>query len=174
MGGRDYSGNKKDVWRGYSFCVGGYYSISGSKICTICPSGSYCTFSSIAFCPEGTFSADTGSTMCTPCPPGLWVPSGSTQCPSTAACPPGYICNGAGVKSKCSVNTYSLAGASSCTSCLAFSTSEEASDKCSCVDGYYSASGFSTTSPCTACPVGNYCTAGLLKPCSKGMGRSYS
>jgi hypothetical protein len=173
MGGATSSaanGAMNEVWIGNAECLAGYFPNS-SKKCTICPAGSYCPSGSTAAnpCPEGTFSTSAGSSTCTPCPAGLWVSTaGSTVCPVTAICQAGFSCNGAGVKSQCPSNNYSFAGASTCSDCLPFSTSTPGADKCSCVNGYYSDSGFSTVTPCTPCPLGSYCVGGVAMPCSKG------
>lgn len=158
-----------DVWVGNAVCARGFYSINNdSMMCTLCLSGSSCSGGSMTTCPEGFYTATAGASSCIPCPPGLWVSAGATSCPSTAACPPGYSCNGQGVKSPCAPNTYSLAGSSTCSPCLEFSTSGETEDKCSCIEGYYSDSGFSTSIACLPCPVGSYCVAGLAKLCTEG------
>ena len=50
----------------------------------------------------------------------------------------------------CPSNTYSLAGAATCTNCLANSASTGGASACACNVGYYSSNGLSTTQACTS------------------------
>ena len=49
----------------------------------------------------------------------------------------------------CGANTYSLSQATTCTSCSTGSASSAGASYCTCQSGYYSATGFSTSTPCT-------------------------
>ena len=69
----------------------------------------------------------------------------------------------------CAVNTYSLGGTATCSSCLAGSFSTGGASACSCAANFYSTTGTSTTTPCTACPAGSFSVAGAtVCTCSAG------
>eukprot|EP00948_MAST-09A_sp_MAST-9A-sp1_P003775 g3775.t1 len=113
-------------------CPKGSFSIGGasSKLCTLCPSG---TFSNVTgskgclSCMKGTFTQNDGSTKCSNCPAGRFNNvSGSKVC-----------------EHECDPGTYGLGG----------STSKECDAKCP--PGSFSTKGASTKT-CTLCQAGRY------------------
>ncbi len=144
-------------------CGAGTYSSSGSGSCTNCPTGSTSTSGSgYCTCPAGYYFATT--TTCVVCPDGSVNSASSTTLSPVTTC---TIC-GAGTYSAtnqqcydCPQNTYSAAGAASCTACPTNSYNT------------------GTTNAYCTCDIGNYFTqsAGNLvacMPCADGTMASSS
>ncbi len=173
--------------------AGAAASDSTKALAVQCPPGSYCSAGERRYCPAGTFqggvraSDPSNCTACllggffcrvgtaSPvkcggdefyCPPGatdpvvagvgdytLGLPGART---AVATCPPGYFCPGSGKAFPCPPGRYGAASGLENDSC-----SGECDDGVLCPEGATAASG-------QACPVGQYCIAGVAHPCPSG------
>jgi hypothetical protein len=127
-------------------------------------------------CANGTWSNATAATdnaTCVSCGPGLWSPSGATNCstcspgtysnligaPSCATCPVGYTCTGSAMTAPVPCDPGSISPAAGRTTSCAL-----------CSVGSYQPA--PASSNCTTCPAAFYCpTTGLTAPvpCSGGF-----
>ena len=105
---------------------------------TVCSGGTYQPLSGKSGC-ICTFRVHTTMHARMQCDPDPHIPSAPPAHPRSLFFP-----------SACGANTYSLDGASSCSSCLAGSASTSGSSACTCNAGYFSANGLSTSQPCTS------------------------
>ncbi len=132
----------------------------GGTACTSmtkCPAGYFCTDGIIqGTCPAGTFSSE-AKAACT-VPDSGWYPIGcaedGTACTSMSKCPAGYTCDTSAVLGPCPLGTYSITGELICRTPDA---------------GWYASSCAEDGTAChsiTKCPVGHFCTKGILTPCS--------
>ena len=124
-------------------CSAGYYSSAGASSCSICSAGTYSTAGSSScstcsagyYCPGGTdkkvcpagYYSSAGASSCTLCPVGYYCSGGTDkqQCPmqtaesgcfSSAECGSSSSAeSGSSSSAESSVQTYSNAGATSCT-----------------------------------------------------------
>ena len=133
-------------------CSPGYYSNTGSIVCSRCPYGqsSYGNGTDCFNCPEGTFS-DYYFEECTTCSAGYYAKEGSSSCSS---CPGGtYSGAKAGKCLKCSADYYSDGGSSECSLCKEGTFSKEGDSDCSdCPPGTFS--NISGATFCSKCPAG--------------------
>ena len=188
-------------------CPAGTYStqvgLYSSYQCNNCTVGYYCNAGSTPTpCISGTYNPYTGgssSSSCIQCDAGYACPSAGMSA-MAIECAAGYYCPQGTVSSTqypCPAGTYSdatnLPSISSCTSCPAGYTSDEASTSASLVDcpiGSYCPEGtaylneidcpagtysdrpnLQSADECTPCPLGHYCSGGdsaVSGACSAG------
>jgi hypothetical protein len=108
---------------------------------TDCPMNAYCALSDMdspTYCNPGTYSSVTKATSASVC---------------AFTCAAGSYCAN-GVHNTCPAGTWSAAGSSVCTECVA---------------GQYSnAIGATSGSTCLQCPAGSYCVGGIITSCASG------
>jgi len=198
-------------------CPDGYYSSDGQIKCTKCPSGYICkqtlkTTAGIMKCPPG-YIAKNGVT-CEICPKGFMCPfpefesigcGPGTYAPQEgmsfcAPCPHGHSCSDPKAEAvACPNGKYAYLYDAQCESCPAHHACTGYL-KIDCPLNFFSASPFSTCTPCTngrtcmmnspqlckdgeyaiansficrKCPAGHSCKAGLATPCNSGFYAPY-
>ena len=198
-------------YAGENICVScpvGQTSAAGyARGCTACPSATNGVYFNRAGdcattqCSAGTYSSSIPSTACIKCWSNSNSPQGASSCTCNAGyynagascltCIAGSACSGDGNSNTCNPGSYSLAGASACTSCVAGThTPGSASTAClSCPSGKYSGgsgatvcvvcgfgeySASSSSTRCTACSTGSYTTARGSTACLQCSAGSYS
>ncbi len=158
-------------------CPAGTWAVSGASASSSCSAaacgdGFYCNGAGVRTpCPAGTWavSGASASSLCSAalcgdgywclggkreaCGVGLWVTAGSgIELNSCTNCEPGHICNGAGMKTRCSVNTFSAGKDPVCSPCSTGSSSPAGSSHCTCNADYYGKDG---KAPCIPCAKGS-------------------
>lgn len=162
-------------------CPAGLFSSPGSISCNLqCPAAHYCPGNGSALvCPGGTYSlGGADSPLCSTCPvnyycvngiknvcpPGKMSDSGSSVC--SIPCPAGFYCPGVGYEIQCSIpGTYSLPGATNCTTCEAGYYCPTFSSHLFCPPNSWSLSG-SITSCTLPCPPGVICPGNGKMSCT--------
>mgnify|MGYP006268382139 CR=1 FL=1 len=139
-------------------CSTGYISIGGGTGCQQCAAGTYLLNNTCQSCPDGKTSAagSVGINSCTNCSAGYYSNDNTSHICTT--CPAGtYSSAGSGSCSDCGQGQYSTGTASACTNCGA---------------GYiYAGTKGTSSSVCSACPVGTSSSAaasGSCTDCSAG------
>ena len=162
-------------------CPAGLFSSPGSVSCNLqCPPTYYCPGNGSALlCPSGTYSiGGADSPACTPCPTNYYCVNGSKNvCPPgqlsvpgssvcTVPCPSGFYCPGVGYAIQCSTpGTYTLSGASNCTTCEPGYYCPTFSSHLFCPPNSWSLAG-STTSCTLPCPTGVVCPGNGKMSCT--------
>ncbi|KAE9147536.1 hypothetical protein PF006_g7789 [Phytophthora fragariae] len=112
-------------------CPAGSYLESGSRKCLLCPQGTFSSAGSAECtkCPVGTYSTDVGkdsSSPCAACPSGTFSQAvGAVSSVACNACAAGTFASSSGSVScsSCAAGTFSNANASTCTTTIAWSSS---------------------------------------------------
>ena len=143
-------------------CPAGYFSGSGSVVCTLC--GSDSKYSVV------------GTSTCLSCPPGSRTSGGSiTTRSACTSCAAGFSCDGTSAQTKCPKGKYSPGGAASCLACgndNHYSDADGAASCATCGSGSYTTGGGSTThTGCATCIAGFMCPSGDSVPQSCPAGR---
>lgn len=170
-------------------CQAGYYCPAGQKtaspVAFLCTAGNYCPSGSASevVCPGGTFNTLTGQAVCQSCPKGFTCAGGSS---SPVQCPAGYKCTGGNTlanKEDCGDGYFQpFQGQSTCVVCPAgfycgsghLTAPILCPVKSYCPSGsnapfdcdpgtYSTATGLQLSTQCKYCPVGSYCTGGLIQ-----------
>lgn len=149
-------------------CASGQYSNSGALNCSNCTIGTYSANngSSVCLsCAAGKF-AGVSASYCTDCAPGRYsLVGGSSTC---ALCPTGHSTNNVtGSNATCTVcppGTYAGAGSPTCIPCASGTVSGHynTSTCYACKPGFYA----SSSTACTACPLGTYTNVSGASVCS--------
>jgi hypothetical protein len=165
-------------------CARGNYSVAGHAPCSVpCPAGYFCELGSARACPAGTFNERFGSgdsSACLSCAAG--TASTATGVTACQACSAGYYQphNGSLQCVPCPANTFQVqTGAASLAQCVPCPPSSPSSPpasssslQCSaplCPPGNYTLSSNTDRAPCQIlCPVGSFCTLGIVRPCAVG------
>lgn len=166
---------------GAQSCPPGLFSSPSSFSCNLqCPAAFYCPGNGSALiCPPGTYSlGGADSPACTPCtanyfclngvrtvcPPGKLSNPGASVC--TLPCPAGFYCPGVGYSIQCSIpGTYSLPGATQCTTCEAGYYCPTAASRLFCPPNTWSSPG--STALCSLpCPAGVLCPGNGMMGCT--------
>ena len=152
-------------------CSAGQFSLASSGMCSVCPAGTYSSSGAGAClnCSAGQYSVG-GADNCSLClagrygdAPMLSVATCSGNCSAGYYCPAG---SDSPTEMECPAGQFSVAGASSCSSCTAGrygNASAATSSLCSglCAAGYFGASPGLTVATCSGeCAAGYFCVNG--------------
>ena len=150
------TGSITDVCEG---CLANTYSLAGAGTCSACHDNSQSdansTSESACECNAGYYNSSGPS--CVACDPGSFKTAVENS--ACTECDAGDFLNAAGSMTNlcegCLANSFSLAGAGTCTSCHDNAESDAGSvteSACTCAPGY---DGTTATGNCTACLAGN-------------------
>ena len=158
-------------------CPDGRTCLSAGTVApSVCPVGHFCTNSTMAACPVGTYLNTTGSTYsaaCQPCVPGYQCSTTGLRSPITP-CPAGFYCPASTHAPKpCLPGAYAkILGAAStddCAQCPAgyFCANGTAATFVECAQGTVCPTGSAAETPC---PAGSYCPARSARPAACSIG----